>query len=62
MEGDNIFCDATEMVTAGDPESNHGTALTTLHWDFCLWSGYLFSKLTFIKGNNTNLDFHHFPS
>ena len=50
MEGDNIFCDATEMVTAGDPESNHGTALTTLHWDFCLWSGYLFSKINIYQG------------
>ena len=49
-EGDNIFCDATEMVTAGDPESNHGTALTTLHWDFCLWSGYLFSKINIYQG------------
>ena len=58
MEGDNIFSDATEMVTA-EEESNHGAVTTELHC--ALLSGLVtfLVKLTFIKGNNTNLDFHH---
>lgn len=43
-ESDNIFCDATEIVTAGadsDHGSDHGA---------CLWSGYLFSKINIYQG------------
>ena len=63
MEGDNIFFAMRQRWSR--PETQR--AITARLWPRCTGTSVsglvtFLVKLTFIKGNNTNLDFHHFPS